>query len=391
MFENLSSPQLDELYQTAMAFRADSREGKIDLGVGVYRDENGASPVMRCVREAEERLAQINDSKAYLPLAGEPGFLGAMTDLLFGKAQPSQVVAVQCVGGTGGIRLALEVAQAANPSVTAHIGLPSWPNHQGICDRLGISIAPYNYLNSDQGDASLTNAHAAIDGAKAGDVFIFHGPCHNPTGMDLPSDQVLELIDHAAEKGVIALIDAAYYGLGNDLDDDLNLLRAMVDRSRECFLIMSGSKAFGLYRDRIGILFAKGADADAAARVQANAQVLARVNYSAPAAHGAQVIGTILTDDVLRQYWREELDTMRTRLSQLRAHIKSISDEHAALHAIWNTKGVFAMLPMDQSMTDKLARDYAIYMPSTGRINLAGLSTSTAYTFVSAVNDLVPN
>ncbi len=387
MLEKLQAPELDVLYRTANAFRADQRADKLDLGVGVYRDESGKSPVMACVREAEERLAKTNDSKAYLPLAGEPGFLAGMSKLLFQEVLPSDIAQVQSVGGTGGVRLALELAQAANPSLTVHLGVPSWPNHQGICNRLGIPVRTYDYL--ENGAASAANTLAAIDAAQPGDVLILHGPCHNPTGLDLSDNALDEIIQTASRKGVIPLIDAAYYGLGNELDADLARLRGLLVDTPECFLTMSGSKAFGLYRDRIGVLFAKCPSADIAAGVQANAESLARVNYSAPAAHGAQVIGTILADSALAQAWRDELGEMRARMTQLRAQIRELSGSNPALATIWQTKGIFSLLPIDAAVTDRLAEDHAIYMPPTGRINLAGLSSVTAPRFVSALEGLI--
>ena len=390
MLESLETPEIDVLYRTAGAFRADDRADKVDLGVGVYRDEQGLSPVMGCVRKAEERLCQTNDSKAYLPLAGAPSFIEGMSTLLFGGARPANVAAVQSVGGTGGIRLALELAQKANPDMTVHLGVPSWPNHEGICRRLNIPVAPYENLSDDRTSASRAHAQAAIGKAKAGDVLILHGPCHNPTGLDLTNEEVAGLVDFASEKGVAPLIDAAYYGLGNDLDSDLKALRNLAERASECFLSMSGSKAFGMYRDRIGILFAKCADAPTAKRAQSNAELLARVNYSAPAAHGAQVIGTILADEVLTKEWHEELAFMRARLTQLRAHIMKRADDHPALRSIWHTKGIFALLPFGAEVTERLASEYAIFMPPSGRVNLAGLSLETAERFVEAITVLVP-
>ncbi len=390
MFENLAEPLIDELYRTAAAFRSDARENKLDLGVGVYRDENGLSPVMRCVREAEKRLCETNDTKAYLPLAGAPLFISSMSELVFQGNQPDRIAAVQTVGGTGGIRLALELAQQANPDLTVHLGVPSWPNHKGICDRLKIPMKTYDYLDDSRSSATVETALLAIDGARAGDVLILHGPCHNPTGLDLDKADGIRLIEHAASKGLVPLIDAAYYGLGNELASDLADLREMLERVPEGFLSISGSKAFGLYRDRIGILFAKGKDEADAAKAQSNAQVLARVNYSAPAAHGAQVIATILSDRSLKQDWFAELDAMRQRMSDLREQIRVAADDHPALRTIWHTKGIFSLLPIGAEETQKLARDYAIYMPPSGRVNLAGLSVATVPRFVDAVVTLVP-
>ncbi len=389
MFESFSPPSVDALYRTAAAYAADPRPDKLDLGVGVYRDENGLSPVMRSVRIAEERLCAENETKAYLPLAGEPGFLAGMSALLFDGERPDNVAAVQSVGGTGGIRLALELAQQANPDVRVHLGIPSWPNHQGISDRLKIPVSVYHYLNDRKDAASLDNARNALRSARRGDVLIVHGPCHNPTGLDLPSDEVVSLLREAASMGVIPLIDAAYYGLGNPLDEDLTAIRNIIEQLPECFVAMSGSKAFGLYRDRIGILFIKCRDGASAELARGNAEVLARVNYSAPAAHGAQVIGTILSDQALKEDWQTELASMRGRMTALRQTIKGAADDHPALQIIWRTKGIFSLLPFGPEVTEALAEQHAIHMPPTARVNLAGLSPDTAVRFVDAVKELV--
>ncbi len=389
MLDALAQPQLDALYRAANAFKADPRAEKLDLGVGVYRDDTGHSPIMACVREAEQRLAQSGDSKAYLPLAGFPGFIAGMSGLIETGDPDPTLARIQTVGGTGGVRLALELAQSANPGLTVHLGTPSWPNHQAICDRLKIPVQAYDYLAEDQNSASFANVMAALDNAARGDVLIMHGPCHNPTGLDLSHDEVTQVFAKAGERGVVPLIDAAYYGLGNDLPGDLERLAQLLSSVPECFLIMSGSKAFSLYRDRIGILFVRCADAEVAARTQANGEVLARVNYSAPAAHGAQVIAAILGDEKLTQDWKDELAAMRARLTELRAQIEGLADAEATLAPIWQTKGIFALLPLSDEAIDYLAKEHAIYLPDTGRINIAGLSSSTAPRFVEAVKAAV--
>jgi aspartate/tyrosine/aromatic aminotransferase len=389
MFEAIKAPLPDALYQVAEAFQADTRSGKLDLGVGVYRDELGTSPIMECVRAAERALAESTKTKAYLNPAGHDRFLSGMANLAFGGSPAPSMAMVQTVGGTGGVRLALELAQLANPDLTVHLGVPSWPNHQAICDRLGIKVATYPYLDTANGEASHDNLRQAVAKANAGDVLILHGPCHNPTGMDLRESDVLEVLTEAGNKGVVPLIDAAYYGLGNDLDHDLNSLRAMRQAVPESLVILSGSKAFGLYRDRIGILFATCVDELIAKRIQARLQNLARVNYSGPAAHGAEVVGRILDDPSLAAAWRAELASMRERLQNLRALIAQCAGDHRVFHGVTDGKGIFALLPLQREEVARLASEHAIHMPGSGRINIAGLSSQSAPRLVEAVKQVV--
>ncbi|MEO0419447.1 MAG: aromatic amino acid transaminase [Pseudomonadota bacterium] len=385
MFENLSEPPIDPLYRVSNAFAADQREEKIDLGVGVYKDAEGNASMMQCVRDAERHLAQTRSTKSYLPQAGAPAFLDGMTRLLFGEERRPEMARIQTVGGTGGIRLALELAKSANPDIQVTLGLPSWPNHASICETLGIKVRPFNHCNEDGSRACLANAFAAVSQARRGDVLILHGPCHNPTGLDYSSEELLEILNMARSKGVIPLIDAAYYGLGSDLDGDLVQLNKLFRAVPETMLVMSCSKTFGLYRDRIGILFASCGTEKVASNMQATLQIIARTTYSGPAAHGAEVVGHILADPSLTQDWKAELTEMRERIRSVRSQIAESVSRFRELEQIAAGRGIFAMLPLEPADVRKLAEQCAIFMPASGRVNLAGLANSDVQKFVDAL------
>ncbi|MBV7256983.1 aromatic amino acid transaminase [Pacificimonas sp. WHA3] len=390
MFEAIPSPAEDALHGVMARFAADPRDDKMDLGVGVYRNASGHSPIMRSVKAAETTLAQTGDSKAYLSLRGHMGFIDAMTALLAQAAGPlPQHASVQTVGGTGGVRLAVEMAKRANPGLTVHIGTPTWPNHFGICEVLDVPAQSFTYYDSIENRLCVDQIRAAIVRARPGDMIVLHGPCHNPTGEDLDDETLLELIREAATRGVVPLIDSAYYGLANPLDDDLALLVKMMRAAPEICIAMSGSKSFGLYRDRIGILFVRTSDETARHAVQKTLESIARATYSMPAAHGAEVIGHILSDETLAADWRAELSEMRARLYGLRCELVEKGGGHAAFSRVMAQKGIFSLLPLKPEHVSALAKRHAIYMPASGRINIAGLRDGDAARLVAAVGAML--
>lgn len=383
-FAHLDIPPPDTLHAISQAHALDSRRDKMDLGVGVYRNENGHSPAMAVVKRAEQILANSDGSKAYLPTRGDPSFLEAMEGLLFPYGAPDTFASIQTVGGTGGIYLALELARRANPALTVHIGQPSWPNHVGICRYLGISVHEFEHCRRGKGLPTLEAHIEHLRAAAAGDILILHGPCHNPTGRDFGHEEMIALVAQAREYGVTCLIDAAYYGLGNPLENDLQLLRNMLFAAPDTMLVMSGSKTFGLYRDRIGILFVN-CSADRVEDVIAVLGNIARTTYSVPAAHGAQVIGKVLLDPAMKCAWANELDAMRERVAKLRSMIVDLADGLPVFDHVFDEKGIFSMLPLNVGQVAELARNDGIYMPSSGRINVAGLNRQTIPPFVKAV------
>ncbi len=391
MFASLPTPPEDALHAVIGRYNADPRDHKIDLGVGVYRDERGHSPIMRAVTAGQRQLALNETSKGYLALRGDVRFLSGMAQLTFGAALPDRVAALQSVGGTGGVRMAIELAANAKPDLTVFVGVPTWPNHIGICGQLKVRCETYNYFDVATQQLNIEATRAALSSAQAGDVFVLHGPCHNPSGADLPIAIMSELIDAAATKGVIVLVDAAYYGLGNELDDDLNELAQLVLAAPQAALVLSCSKSFGLYRERTGVLFVACANAAQARVVQGTLEYIARGSYSMPPSHGAAVVGEVLADAILTADWRAELIQMRSRVAHVRAQLETQSCNRSAqplLAAVAQQKGIFSLLPLTPDDVARLAKNSAVYMPQSGRINVAGFKTGDVEAFIEALEGL---
>jgi aromatic-amino-acid transaminase len=381
MFDRLAEPAPDALHAVMARFRADERPHKIDLGVGVYRDDRGVSPIMKAVREAELALAREADTKAYQALAGDHQFIDAMTSLVFGNAHPAvlegRVAAIQGTGGTGSLRIAMDLARVAAPDARMHLGLPSWPNHAAIAAAAGLELVTHRYFDTASGALDLEAIEAAAEAVGEGDLFLLHGPCHNPTGADLPREARSRILAAIAERGAIPLIDAAYCGLGAGLAEDLQILRhdAAVPRA---LIAVACSKSFGLYRERTGILFAVCARAEERSRVQGQMERTSRTLVSMPPSHGAAIVARILDDQHLRTSWEQELSEMRHRMLGLRAELTALADKAPLLRGVERERGIFKMLPLTAEQAFSLGRDYAIHMAPSGRINIAGLKAGDA-------------
>lgn len=391
IFHKLDAAPEDALHGVMARYAADTRTEKMDLGVGVYRDATGASPIMEAIARSQAALLSEETSKSYLGLRGDESFLDGMTALLFpdGIKFLNSIASVQTVGGTGGIWLALQLAVMANPELTVHIGVPTWPNHISICSLNEIKYETYPYFDQKDQRLDYEAMVVALQKAGKGDVFIFHGPCHNPSGVDLSRDQFLELLSLCAQRGVIPLIDAAYYGLGNGLDEDLAGIKEALLICPESFLVMSCSKSFGLYRERVGILFASMENAAAASRVLGQMERIGRATYSMPPSHGAASVAGVLSDPELTRLWRTELGEMRMRLIGVRTELADYAREASALGEVKAQKGIFSLLPISGEHVDQLERSHGIYMPRSGRINLAGFKTGDVQRFVAALRDVL--
>lgn len=386
MFQSLSQPPADALHGIMARYAADERPNKIDLGVGVFRDQRGVSPVMRAIAEAERRRTERGETKAYQGISGDPRFLVAMETLVFGANDKTRRAAIQTVGGTGGVYLAMACGKAANPNATVHIGNPTWPNHLSIANRLDLPVSTFEYFDKQTQTVRFDNLMDEIAHANDGDLFVFHGPCHNPTGADLTEAQLTDAIAACGDKRITPLIDAAYYGLGAPLEGDLAALRRALTKTPEAFLVVSCSKAFGLYRERTGVLFALCDNVKATGIVQATLETIGRSTYSMPPAHGAALVTEVLSDEALMHDWRTELYSMRTRVETLRTQLSQFANQLPALQAIAEQRGIFSLLPIDAVAVSAMARDHAVYMPASGRINIAGFKDGDVSRFVEALN-----
>lgn len=385
MFDKLAAPEPDALYRVVERFRTDTRPHKMDLGVGVYRAGDGTSPIMQAVAIASKHLLEEERTKAYSPLRGVDAFLDSMKGLLVDVRDFERIACIQSVGGTGGLRLALELARNARPDLTVHIGVPTWPNHIGMCQSLGLKTNCFEYFDPSSQTVSRHHFEEAIDSGEAGDVVVFHGPCHNPSGADLTDDEYFGLINKAASRGMIPLIDAAYYGLGNSLREDLSRLGQVVNALPSGMLVMSCSKAFSLYSERVGVLFGVSPSARHRAPLQSALETVARRLYSVPPSYGASIVARILSNEALTRTWMNELEQMRQRIVSVRSDLAEFSNGMDALSSVNDQKGIFSLLPISKSHTERLGRDFGIHMPASGRINVAGFKDGDPERFCQAL------
>ncbi|QCB37177.1 aspartate/tyrosine/aromatic aminotransferase [Sphingobium sp. PAMC28499] len=388
LFGALDRQAPDALLGLIAQYRADPRADKIDLGVGVYRDEAGATPVMRAVKAAEAVLLAEQGSKSYLGPEGDTGFVDLLAAIVFGPlAGSDRIAGVQTPGGTGALRLGADLIARARPGATVWIGDPTWPNHAPIFREAGLTLAPHRFLDGAGAvdfDAMLTDLAAA----QAGDVLLLHGCCHNPTGVDFSADQWAAIADLCAARGLLPFIDLAYQGLGDGLEADAAATRQMLAAVPDALVAYSCDKNFGLYRERVGALWVQGANAALSALAFSNIVALARGIWSMPPDHGAAIVRTILERPAMRAQWTSELDQMRTRINALRA---GLATAHPQLAAIAGQRGMFAMLPVTPAAVGAMRADHGIYMAGNGRINIAGLRLDTIPAFVAGLVPHLPS
>lgn len=378
LFAALTPQAPDPLLSLIALYREDTRPEKIDLGVGVYRDEDGHTPIMRAMKAAEQRLVDEQPTKSYLGPEGDVGFVALTARLAMGDLAAG-LIGVQTPGGTGALRLAAALVQTARPGGTVWLGTPSWPIHAPIFESAGLTVRTYRHYDPATGGLAFEDLKAALLQARSGDVFLIHGCCHNPSGADPDADQWAEIARLTAERGVVPLIDLAYQGLGDGLDEDAAGARRVVAAVDEAIIAYSCDKNFGLYRERTGALFVKTAGAGEATR--SNLHALARYMWSMPPDHGASAARIILDTPALTADWRAELDTVRERLNGVR---QALAAAHPRLAPLSRQRGMFSLLPLTPDQVLAIRRDHAVYMAGSGRINIAGLTLGSVPRFVQA-------
>jgi len=389
MLENLTAQPADKILALVAQYRADTRTNKVDLGVGVYKDASGNTPVMRAVKAAEERILRDQNTKAYTSLAGDPAFGKAMKDLVLGDSVADErVAAVATPGGTGAIRQALELIKLAAPRATVWLSDPTWPNHPSIIKYLGMKMATYRYFDNATRGVDFTGMMADLDQVAPGDVVLLHGCCHNPTGANLTYEQMAQVINKLQNKAAVPFIDIAYQGFGDGLAADAKATRQIASSFENCLIAASCSKNFGVYRERTGALMAVCKDADQQALTQQNLAFLNRQNYSFPPDHGARVVTTILTDPTLRADWEAELEEVRKGMLDLR---QQLADELRRLtnsdrfDFLAHHRGMFSRLGADGTKVEALRDDHGIYMVGDSRMNIAGLNSETVPVLAKAI------
>ncbi len=393
MLENLKEQAPDKIIELIGLYAADTRAEKLDLGVGVYKDAAGNTPVMRAVKAAEAKLLAEQVTKKYVGLLGDLSYVDAIRDLVLGDSvEAGRVCGAQEPGGTGAIRQLFELIKAADAGATVWISDPSWPNHEAILKYVGLTVGKYRYFDEATCGVDFAGMKADLEGAKAGDVLLLHGCCHNPTGANITEAEWGEVTEIALAKGLMPMIDIAYQGFGDGLEQDAAGVRIMAAKVPEMLVAASCSKNFGLYRDRVGAALIISKDAAGTALSKANIAGLNRLNFSFPPDHGAKVVSIIMNDAALRADWAAELEEMRLNMLDLRQGLADALRRETnsdRFDFVAEHRGMFSRLGLSQAQVMQLRSDHAIYMVGDSRINIAGLPKAGLDTLAKAIASVI--
>ena len=384
LFDRLEDRPTDSLLALIALCNADPRADKIDVGVGVFKDAAGGTPILKCVKAAERILLETQETKAYLGSQGDARFTELIKPIVFGEAaaRDDRIVGVQTPGGCGALRLAAELIHEADGGARIFVGQPTWPNHTPLIGSARVEMVDYPYYDRDSRTILFDRMMDALRGGRRGDLVLLHGCCHNPTGADLSPDQWREVADVVHERGLIPFVDLAYQGFGHGLEPDAAGTRLVVDAAEQAIVAQSCDKNFGLYRERTGALFVKGSSAESARVAFGNLLQLARTMWSMPPDHGAAIVRTVLDDTALRAQWNEELIAMCARIRTLRARLAAFDPRLAYID---EQNGMFSMLPLSQEAVLGLRKSHGIYMANSARFNVVGLSDENVDRFAAAV------
>ena len=389
MLNQLTDQPADKILALMQMYREDTRDTKVDLGVGVYKNADGKTPIMRAIKTAEKQLWEAEDTKTYVALAGDPGFATAMRELIVADAASAdRVAAAATPGGTGAVRQAFELFQMANTGGTIWISDPTWPNHLSILKHLKIDFRTYRYFDAATRAVDVDGMMADLAGVKAGDLVLLHGCCHNPTGANLTQDQWKAVAALLSKTGATPMIDIAYQGFGDGLEADAFGTRLLAAELPELLIAASCSKNFGVYRERTGLLMALTGNASGKATAQGNLSHLNRQNFSFPPDHGARLVTMVLNDPALRADWEKELEDVRTSMldlretlaSELRQRTNSDRFDFLAHH-----RGMFSRLGATPEQVEAMRTDSGIYMVGDSRMNIAGLTPTNIPILAEAI------
>ncbi|KPV97561.1 Aspartate aminotransferase [Pseudoalteromonas sp. P1-9] len=395
MFANLKPLPTDPILGLMAKYRQDTNPNKIDLGVGVYKTEQGDTPILSCVKKAEAFRLENETSKSYIGLAGDLGFCAKMESLLLGEHKAlleNRVRTAQAPGGTGALRVAAEFIAKANPNASVWVTTPTWANHIGLFSAAGLTVKEYPYYDYENKGLLFDEMMATLKTVPKGDIVLLHACCHNPSGMDLNAEQWQQVADLAKEVGFTPLIDIAYQGFGTSLEQDAAGLRLLAETVDEMIICSSCSKNFGLYRERIGacsIISESSAVADVANSVLLS---VVRSIYSMPPAHGAAIVDTILGSDELTAEWHQELAEMRNRINGLRStivealHSRGVTQDFSFIE---KQHGMFSFLSITPEQIERLQKEYSIYIVGSSRVNVAGVSQANLDYFADAVATVI--
>lgn len=391
MFSTLKEHPADKILALMQLYKDDPRPTKIDLGVGVYKNAEGVTPVMRAVKAAERKLVEEQTTKSYVGLAGDPAFSDVMIDLVLGGAVPRDSIAAAATpGGTGAVRQAFELIRMANPQARVFVSNPTWPNHVTILNYLGMEVVEYRYFDAESRGVDFGGMMADLADVRAGDVVLLHGCCHNPTGANLNLTEWKAVVDLLLKTGCVPMIDIAYQGFGDGLDADAQAVRLVASSVPECLIAASCSKNFGIYRERTGLLMAVAQDKGLRGLTQGSLNFLNRQNFSFPPDHGARVVTEILQDATLRADWASELEEVRLSMLDLRKQLAAELQRQSGSDRfgfIAQHRGMFSRLGTTPEMVARLREEHAIYMVGDSRLNIAGLNKTTVPILAKAIVD----
>ena len=381
MFEKITAAPADPILGLTDIFRADARPNKINLGIGVYKDETGKTPVLTSVKKAEQYLLENETTKNYLGIEGIPAFASCTQALLFGKESPivadRRARTAQTPGGTGGLRVAADFIANQTSAKRIWISNPSWPNHKNVFSAVGLEVLEYAYYDAANHALDFDGLLNSLKQAQAGDVVLFHGCCHNPTGIDPTAEQWAQLAELSVANGWLPLFDFAYQGFANGLEEDAQGLRIFAAKHQELIVASSYSKNFGLYNERVGACTLVAADAETADRAFSQVKAAIRANYSNPPSHGAAVVATILGNDALRAMWEQELTDMRQRIHRMRQLFVNTLQEKGAqqdFSFIIQQNGMFSFSGLTKEQVLRLREEFGVYAVNSGRVNVAGMT-----------------
>ncbi len=392
MFEKLEMAPADPILGLTEAYNNDPNPAKINLGVGVYKDETGVTPIMTSVHKAEKIILDTEKSKGYLPISGAPAYGKVVRELLFGADDAYPAATAHTPGGTGALRVAAQFLKKFNPNAAVWVSDPTWANHNGIFGDAGFEVKKYTYYNAEDRNLNFDGMRASMQQIPAGDIIILHACCHNPSGIDPTLDQWKQIAQMINDKKLLPLMDFAYQGLGRGLEEDAEGLRTVAAAVDEVVVCSSFSKNFGLYKERVGAITLKGASADDVNKAFSNLKIIIRRLYSNPPSHGGAIVTTIMNDPALRAEWEGEVAQVRGRIAEMRQlfvdtlKAKGVTQDFSFLTG---QCGMFSFSGLNPDQVKTLKEKHSIYIVGSGRINVAGMTKANMDPLCTAVAEVL--
>ena len=381
----------DPILGVTEAYVADQNPRKVNLGVGVYYDDNGKIPLLECVRRAEEQRLKTSPHRGYLPIDGLAAYDRAVQALVFNE-ESSRIVTVQAIGGTGGLKIGADFLKTFSPHAPVWISEPSWENHRQLFEAAGFRVQAYPYYDPGTHGLDFAGMRSALGALPPGAIVVLHACCHNPTGVDVAPEQWREVLDIVVSRGLVPFLDLAYQGFGEGLQADGHAARLFAEATTPVFLASSFSKSFSLYGERVGALSVVTADPDEAARVLSNLKRVVRTNYSNPPTHGSQIVATVLGNPELKALWENELDGMRSRIQSMRKQL--VENIHARAPGadfsfVLKQRGMFSYSGLTKEQVHRLRAEFSIYAIDTGRICVAALNSRNVDYVAGAIAEVI--